>query len=101
MGSSPARMPNQNRIGSGPATNGMTGWTHFSNRGIPGTSARAASLCREGSLLRFAVPTNGSQTDVAVPNAGFAMTPGGPGTEEPPPTLDQHREEILQWLDQA
>ncbi|KLE34607.1 CaiB/BaiF CoA transferase family protein [Aurantiacibacter luteus] len=77
----------------------------LSEAGIPCGLVRgvdeAASLCREGSLLRFAVPTNGSQTDVAVPNAGFAMTPGGPGTEEPPPTLDQHREEILQWLAEA
>lgn len=77
----------------------------LSEAGIPCGLVRgvdeAASLCREGSLLRFAVPANGSHTDVAVPNAGFAMTPGGPGTEEPPPTLDQHREEILQWLDQA
>jgi len=38
MGSSPARMPNQNGIGSGPATSGITGWIHFSIRGMPGTS---------------------------------------------------------------
>jgi hypothetical protein len=36
-----------------------------------------------------------------VPNAGFKMKPGAPGTNEAPPRLDENREEILQWLAQA
>jgi hypothetical protein len=33
-----------------------------------------------------------------VPNAGFKMQPGAPGTATPPPRIEEHRDEILQWL---
>ena len=40
-------MPNQNGIGSGPATSGMSGWIHFSSRGIPGRYGGYETLMEE------------------------------------------------------
>ena len=50
----------------------------------------AARICRSTSI-----PGVGP---VAVPNIGFTMKPGDPGTDQPPPRIDEHREEILAWL---
>ncbi len=73
---------------------------HLSAAGIPCGMVRrvdeAASLCSAGALLDIQLPGNGR---VAVPNAGFRMEPGNPGTDQPPPTIDGHRAEILAWLD--
>ncbi|AKH41512.1 crotonobetainyl-CoA:carnitine CoA-transferase CaiB-like acyl-CoA transferase [Altererythrobacter atlanticus] len=58
----------------------------------------AAELCGSQALLDVNIEGLPGDGAVAVPNAGFDMEPGAPGTAEPPPRLDQNREEILQWL---
>ena len=58
----------------------------------------AAQLCGSRALLNVNIKGLPGGEAVAVPNAGFDMRPGAPGTDEPPPKLDQNREEILQWL---
>lgn len=55
----------------------------------------AAALAGPGALLPLAIPGVG---EVSVPNAGFRMAEGGPGTDAPPPRLDADRAEILAWL---
>jgi hypothetical protein len=49
-------------------------------------------------LLHVAIPGIPQIGSLAIPNAGFQMEPGSPGTAEPPPRLDEHRQEILAWL---
>jgi 6-phospho-beta-glucosidase len=56
-------------------------------------------LARPGALLDLVVQGLPDGGRIAVPNVGFRMDPGAPGTDQPPPRLDQNREEILQWLD--
>jgi hypothetical protein len=58
----------------------------------------AARLCSPDGLLEIEVEGLPSGSRVAVPNAGFKMQPGAPGTATPPPRIDEHRDEILQWL---
>lgn len=58
----------------------------------------AAALAGPGALLPMAVPGLPGNPQVAIPNAGFRMAPDGPGTDAPPPRLDEHRQEILDWL---
>ncbi len=74
----------------------------LSEAGIPCGMVRrvdeAAQLCRAESLLRVNIDGLPVSGDVAVPNAGFTMQPGNPGTDQPPPRLDANREEILRWL---
>ena len=74
----------------------------LSERGIPCGKVRrvheAAQLCSPDGLLEIEVKGLPSGTKVAVPNAGFRMEPGAPGTTAPPPRVDEHREEILRWL---
>lgn len=71
----------------------------LSAAGIPCGMVRrvdeAAQLCSPEALLDIDLPNMGQ---VRVPNAGFRMTPGNPGTPEPPPAIDGNRDEILQWL---
>ena len=58
----------------------------------------AAALAGADALLPLTVPGLPGGGDIAIPNAGFRMTPDGPGTDVPPPRLDEHRAEILDWL---
>ncbi|MXO66747.1 CaiB/BaiF CoA transferase family protein [Altericroceibacterium endophyticum] len=58
----------------------------------------AAALSGPGALLDIDIPGLPVEGKVAVPNAGFRMTPDGPGTDVPPPRKDENREEILAWL---
>jgi crotonobetainyl-CoA:carnitine CoA-transferase CaiB-like acyl-CoA transferase len=58
----------------------------------------AAQLCGPQALLNVNIDGFPGGSEVSVPNAGFGMVPGAPGTDAPPPRLDQHREEIVQWL---
>ncbi len=37
--------------------------------------------------------------NVEIVNAGFLMAEDGPYVDQPPPALDEHRDEILEWLD--
>lgn len=58
----------------------------------------AAALAGADALLPLTVPGLPGGGNIAIPNAGFRMTPDGPGTDVPPPRLDEHRAEILDWL---
>lgn len=58
----------------------------------------AAALAGADALLPLTVPGLPGSGEIAIPNAGFRMTPDGPGTDVPPPRLDEHRQEILAWL---
>lgn len=85
------------------ATRNADEWERdLSNAGIPCGKIRrvgeAAQLCGSQALLEIAIAGLAGGEKVAVPNAGFRMEPGSPGTHEPPPRIDQHREEILAWL---
>ena len=60
----------------------------------------AVDLASEAGLLHVAIPGIPQIGTLAIPNAGFHMEPGSPGTSEPPPRLDEHREEILAWLNE-
>ena len=74
----------------------------LSNAGIPCGKIRrvgeAASLATPDALMEMSIAGLPGGDRVSVPNAGFRMQPGQPGTNEAPPRIDQHREEILQWL---
>ena len=48
--------------------------------------------------LPLTVPGLPDREQVEIVNAGFLMTEDGPGVDDPPPLLNQHQEEILQWL---
>ncbi|MEN7535587.1 CaiB/BaiF CoA transferase family protein [Aurantiacibacter flavus] len=74
----------------------------LSNAGIPCGKIRlveeAADLCSEKALLDIDLADYPTGENVRVPNAGFTMSPGQPGTTEAPPKIDENREEILEWL---
>jgi crotonobetainyl-CoA:carnitine CoA-transferase CaiB-like acyl-CoA transferase len=74
----------------------------LNERGIPCGMVRtvneAVELASDTSLLHAQIPDIPQAGTLAIPNAGFTMAPGAPGTDEPPPRLDQHRAEILDWL---
>lgn len=75
----------------------------MSAHGIPCGLVRrvgeAAELAGPGALLRLDVPGLPEGRPVAIPNAGFRMAEDGPGTDAVPPRLDEHRAEILAWLE--
>jgi CoA:oxalate CoA-transferase len=62
------------------------------------TVNEAVELAGRDGLLHLAIPGIAQNGSLAIPNAGFRMEPGSPGTADPPPRLDEHREEILRWL---
>nr|WP_283773269.1 CoA transferase [Altererythrobacter sp. KTW20L] len=74
----------------------------LSEAGIPCGMIRrvdeAVELCSPAGLLDIALEDMPGTGRIAVPNAGFRMEPGCPGTTEPPPRIDQNRVEILDWL---
>jgi crotonobetainyl-CoA:carnitine CoA-transferase CaiB-like acyl-CoA transferase len=85
------------------ATRDAAEWeADLSASGIPcgmiRTVNEAVDLASEAGLLHVAIPGIPQIGTLAIPNAGFQMEPGSPGTAEPPPRLDEHREEILAWL---
>jgi len=85
------------------ATRDAADWeADLSANGIPcgmiRTVNEAVELSRDAGLLHVAIPGIPQIGTLAIPNAGFQMEPGSPGTAEPPPRLDEHREEILAWL---
>lgn len=41
------------------------------------------------------LPVGGS---VDIVNAGFVMAEDGPAVDAPPPVLNEHREQIIEWL---
>jgi CoA:oxalate CoA-transferase len=72
----------------------------MSGAGIPCGMVRrvdeAAALAGRGALLDLSALEAGDVT--RIPNAGFQMEPGAPGQAERAPRLDEHRDEILDWL---
>ena len=85
------------------ATRNAAVWeADLSANGIPcgmiRTVNEAVDLASEAGLLHVAIPGIPQIGSLAIPNAGFRMEPGSPGTAEPPPRLDEHRQEILEWL---
>ena len=87
------------------ATRDARDWEQYlSDAGIPCGMVRrvdeAAELCSPDALLDIELPNTACRNPVAIPNAGFRMTPGNPGTHVPPPVIDGNREEILRWLEE-
>jgi crotonobetainyl-CoA:carnitine CoA-transferase CaiB-like acyl-CoA transferase len=76
----------------------------MSAHGIPCGLVRsvdeAAALAGPGALLPLSITGLPDGETLAIPNAGFRMSEGGPGTTCAPPRLDEHRAEILAWLEQ-
>jgi len=74
----------------------------LSRAGIPCGKIRhvseAAELSGKGAILDIDLKDYPGGRQVSVPNAGFRMEPGAPGTTEAPPYLDEDRKEILAWL---
>lgn len=68
--------------------------------GMVRTVAEAASMAREDSLIPVRLSGAFGELTFRVPNAGFHMEPGQPGTDTPPPHLNENRDEILSWLEQ-
>lgn len=74
--------------------------------GIPCGMARnvgeAAGFCHlSGRRVKLPVKIADipDRENVEIVNAGFVMSEDGPFVDEPPPRLDEHRDEILDWLD--
>lgn len=67
--------------------------------GMIRTVNEAVDMASGSGLLHVAIEGIPQIGSLAIPNAGFAMAPGGPGTDQPPPRLDEHRAEILEWLE--
>jgi CoA:oxalate CoA-transferase len=74
----------------------------MSERGIPCGMVRrvgeATELVGNGGLQQLALRSLREDGRGEIPSAGFNMVPDGPLVSEPPPRLDEHREEILAWL---
>lgn len=66
-------------------------------RGV-GEAAQFPHLHGRRLKLPMTVPGLPEREQVDIVNAGFLMTEDGPGVDEPPPQLNQHHDEILQWL---
>ena len=77
----------------------------MSAAGIPCGMVRrvdeASALAGIDALLPLTIAGLPQGEYIRIPGAGFRMTPDGPGTDAPPPRLDEHREEILAWLEQS
>ncbi|WP_328278521.1 CaiB/BaiF CoA transferase family protein [Sphingobium sp.] len=75
----------------------------LSAAGIPCGMVRrvdeAAALAGEDALITVAVEGLPGDGAVRLPGTGFHMEPGHIATDAPP-RLDQHREEILAWLEE-
>ena len=75
----------------------------MSAAGIPCGMVRrvdeAAALAGAGALLAMPIPGIPGGDAARIPGAGFRMAPAGTGVDAPPPRLDQHREEVLAWLE--
>ncbi|HEX5787883.1 MAG TPA: CoA transferase [Woeseiaceae bacterium] len=77
----------------------------MSDVGIPcgmvrevGEAAEFRHLGDRALRLPLAIPglPNGEQVNIV--NAGFKMSEDGPGVAAPPPRLDEHRQQVLDWL---
>ncbi len=74
----------------------------MSDRGIPCGMVRrvgeAAELAGEGALLPIVFDTASAAGTSSIPGTGFAVSPDVRAEAAPPPSLDEHRSEILAWL---
>jgi crotonobetainyl-CoA:carnitine CoA-transferase CaiB-like acyl-CoA transferase len=57
-------------------------------------------LAERGAKLKVSVPGIPQPSDVEIVNAGFLMSSDGPFTDQPPPRLNEHEEDIRSWLRQ-
>lgn len=77
----------------------------MSAQGIPCGMVRrveeASDLAREGTMLELDLSDDAHRGRVTIPGPGFRIAPGDVGAGGPPPRLDQHRREILEWLAKA
>ena len=77
--------------------------TGLNAAGIPCGMVRkveeAVALAGPDALVTMAIEGIPGGDTVAIPGAGFRMTPDGPGTDRPPPRLDADRAIVLEWLD--
>ncbi|QNE07347.1 CaiB/BaiF CoA transferase family protein [Croceicoccus marinus] len=77
--------------------------TGLNAAGIPCGMVRkveeAVALAGPDAMVTMAIEGIPGGDTVAIPGAGFRMTPDGPGTDRPPPRLDADRADILEWLD--
>lgn len=83
--------------------------TALSESGVPcgmvrdvGEAVSMPHLAERGVRLPLTMTgmPNG-KTQVEIVNAGFRMAQGGPSVDAAPPRLDEHRQEILAWLNDA
>jgi crotonobetainyl-CoA:carnitine CoA-transferase CaiB-like acyl-CoA transferase len=63
-----------------------------------GEAASFPHLADRKATLSLTVPGLPDRETVAIVNAGFQMAGDGPEVGDPPPRLDEHRQEILAWL---
>lgn len=77
----------------------------MSNAGIPcgmvrevGEATSLPHLDARGAKLPLNVPGLPVNQEVAIINAGFLMSEGGPTVDQPPPRLNEHEAEIRAWL---
>ena len=77
----------------------------MSAEGIPCGMVRrvdeAVDLARDGAMIPVALSEDRAAERVDIPGPGFRLFPEGTSASGPPPRLDQHRGEILAWLDEA
>jgi crotonobetainyl-CoA:carnitine CoA-transferase CaiB-like acyl-CoA transferase len=77
----------------------------MSAEGIPCGMVRrvdeAVDLARDGAMIPVALSEDRAAERVDIPGPGFRLFPEGISASGPPPGLDQHRDEILAWLDEA
>jgi crotonobetainyl-CoA:carnitine CoA-transferase CaiB-like acyl-CoA transferase len=63
-----------------------------------GEAAEFGHLADRGLRLPLAIPGLPNHEPVDIVNAGFVMAEGGPAVDVPPPRLDEHREQVIEWL---
>lgn len=75
----------------------------MSAEGIPCGMVRrvdeAVDLARADAMIPVALAEDRQAGQVDIPGPGFRLSPDGISPSGPPPRLDQHRREILDWLD--
>ena len=75
----------------------------MSAEGIPCGMVRrvdeAVDLARAGAMVPVALSEAADADRVDIPGPGFRLHPDHAGASGPPPRLDQHRQQILDWLE--
>lgn len=63
-----------------------------------GEAAEFGHLADRGLRLPLDIPGLPNDERVDIVNAGFVMAEDGPAVDAPPPRLNEHREQVLAWL---